>query len=82
MQDANQGSQSVGQWMLTLFISAIPLVGIIMLFVWGFGSSTHPEKANWAKALLIWTAIFIGFFLLLTILGAIMGSADAFPANP
>ena len=27
---------SVGEWMLTLLILALPLVNIIMLFVWAF----------------------------------------------
>ena len=81
MQDINQGTQSVGQWMLTTFIAAIPLVGQIMLFVWAFGSSAHPEKANWAKAMLIWFAIFIGLGIVFALLGAMIGYAAAFPAN-
>ena len=73
MQDINQGTQSVGQWMLTIFIAAIPLVGLIMLFVWAFGSSTHPEKANWAKAMLIWVVIFIALSILFALFGAMAG---------
>lgn len=69
MQDVTQGTQSVGQWMLTLFLVFIPLVNIIMLLVWAFGSSTHPEKANWAKATLIWMLIFVGLSILMTIIG-------------
>ena len=69
MQDINQGTQSVGQWMLTLLIMFIPLVNIVALLIWAFGSSTHPEKANWAKATLIWFAILIGLSLLMTLLG-------------
>ncbi|MBL38022.1 MAG: hypothetical protein CMP07_06395 [Xanthomonadales bacterium] len=75
MQDINQGTQSVGQWMLTLLITFIPLVNIIALLIWAFGSSTHPEKSNWAKAMLIWFAIFIGLSLLMTLLGLGAGSA-------
>jgi len=37
------------------------LVGFIMLFVWAFGSGENPNKANWAKATLIWFVI--GFIL-------------------
>jgi len=75
MQDINQGTQSVGQWMLTLLIAFIPLVNIIALLVWAFGSSTHPEKSNWAKAMLIWFVIFIGLSVLMTLLGIGAGSA-------
>jgi len=48
---------SLADWMLTLFITFIPLINIIMLFVWAFGNNTHPSKANWAKANLLWMLI-------------------------
>lgn len=47
----------IGDWVLTMLILAIPLVGVIMLFVWAFGSGTNPNKANFAKAALIWVVI-------------------------
>jgi len=46
-----------GEWMLTMFLMSIPLVGSIMLFVWAFSSGTNPSKSNWAKATLIWGVI-------------------------
>ena len=54
---------SIGDWMLTYFLLFIPLVGLIMLFVWAFGSHTPPSKANWAKALLLWGLIGILFYV-------------------
>ncbi len=68
----NQNVVKTSDWVLTLFIAAIPLVGLIMLFVWGFGSSTNPNKANWAKALLIWYAI---LFVLYVFIALIFGLA-------
>ena len=66
---------SVGEWVITIIIIAIPIVGFIMLFVWGFGSNTQPSKANWAKASLIMIGISIVLsFLFLGSLLAIMGS--------
>ncbi|MDR3053713.1 MAG: hypothetical protein LBU48_07630 [Coriobacteriales bacterium] len=53
---ANQ-DVTLGDWVLTIFLTAIPLVGFIMLFVWGFGSSTPESKKNWARATLIWYVI-------------------------
>lgn len=50
---------SVGEWMLTMLLMAIPCVNIIMLFVWAFGSGAPKSKSNWAKASLIWIAIAI-----------------------
>ena len=58
MENQNQVVKTV-DWVLTLLITAIPVVGIVMLFVWAFGSETNPNKANWAKAMLIWIAIAI-----------------------
>ncbi len=58
---------SLGDWMITLLILQIPIVGIVMLFVWAFGANTHPSKANWAKAMLLWTAIGIVTMLIVFI---------------
>lgn len=50
---------TTGNWVLTLLIAAIPVLNIIMLLVWSFGSSTEKSKSNWAKAQLIWTLIVV-----------------------
>ena len=55
---------TVGQWIVTMLIVMIPVVNIIMLFVWGFASNTNPSKANWAKATLIWFVIAIVLYFL------------------
>ena len=66
---------SVGEWVITIIIIAIPIVGFIMLFVWGFGSNTQLSKANWAKATLIMIGISIVLsFLFLGSLLGIMGT--------
>lgn len=56
----SENSQIVktSEWLITYLVVSIPIVGFIMLFVWAFGSSTNPNKSNWAKATLIWIAIF------------------------
>jgi len=60
---------SVGNWMLTMLLMSIPLINIILLFVWAFGSDTEVSKANWAKAALIWLLIGIIPMALLLFLG-------------
>ncbi|MBD3414939.1 MAG: hypothetical protein GF421_10975 [Candidatus Aminicenantes bacterium] len=52
-----------GEWFLTIFLMAIPIVNLVLLFVWGFGSTTKASKANWAKATLAWMAIGVVFYL-------------------
>ena len=37
---------SVKDWIITILITAIPLVGLIMLFVWAFGDGAQPSKKN------------------------------------
>ena len=48
---------TVGEWFITMLLMIIPLVNIILLFVWAFGSNIKMSKSNWAKAQLIWMAI-------------------------
>ena len=55
---------SLGDWIITFIVLAIPLVNIVMLFVWGFSSSTNPNKANFCKAYLILALIGIVLFFL------------------
>jgi cell division protein FtsW (lipid II flippase) len=68
-QYQNKPVLTVGDWFVTILITAIPLVGLIMLFVWAFSSDTNPNKANWAKAQLIW--MFIGIAIAIFIFGVI-----------
>lgn len=72
----NQVPVKTSEWVLTFLITAIPLVGFIMLFVWAFGSSTDESKANWAKAALIWFAIIIGIYVLFAVIfgAALLGA--------
>lgn len=66
---------SIGDWLLTLLIMGIPLINLIMLFVWAFGNGTKPSKANWAKASLIMMLISIGIIVLLALLfGSLISS--------
>jgi len=50
---------SIGNWLLSLIALMIPILNIIMLFIWGFSRSANPTKSNWAKATLILLAIWI-----------------------
>ncbi len=55
---ATSPTLTIGDWLITYLITAVPLVGFVMLFVWAFGAGTPPSKANWAKATLIVYVIF------------------------
>ena len=47
----------VGQYIGMLLLMCIPLLNIILLFVWSFGGSVNLNKKNFAKASLILGAI-------------------------
>ncbi len=66
---------SLKDWIISILIMGIPVVGIVMLFVWAFGKNENKSKANWAKANLIWLAVFAVIFIFTgaSIIRAIMG---------
>ncbi len=65
----NQSVVSIGDWIITFILMVIPLVNIVMLFVWAFGGSAPESKANWAKATLIF--YLIGFVIVILFWSAI-----------
>lgn len=44
------------EWIWTLIVTVIPVVNIVMAFVWAFGGGTKPSKRNFFKAYLILAA--------------------------
>lgn len=61
MSNYNSESEivSVGEWIVSNIILMIPIVGIVMMFVWAFSSHGKASKRNWARAMLILVAILI-----------------------
>jgi uncharacterized membrane protein YqjE len=55
---------SFGDWMITILITAIPIVNIIMIIIWAVSSTDNPNRVNWARATLAWFAIIIGLYIL------------------
>ena len=66
---------SMKEWVITLLITLIPMVGFIMLFVWGFSYSANPNKKNWARAALIMLAVSTVLYVI--IFGLVFGSMIA-----
>ncbi|QDH79228.1 hypothetical protein FKX85_09365 [Echinicola soli] len=69
-QAAKNTPMSVGDWIITLLISVLPVIGFIMLIVWTVDKTTPTTKANYAKAALILHAITVVLtFLFVGIIG-------------
>ena len=79
--DEDYNEISTGEWIVSLILCYIPLIGLIMLLVWAFGGSTSPTKANWAKAQLIIAAAIFGLFIVfyLTILASLAQQYGSMP---
>ncbi|MBU9712609.1 hypothetical protein [Evansella tamaricis] len=62
-------------WLLYMLVMMIPLVNIVMLFVWAFGSNVNKNKSNLAKASLIWMVIGIILSIVFSVMmGAVISS--------
>lgn len=79
--DEDYNEISTGEWIVSLILCYIPLIGLIMLLVWAFGGSTSPTKANWAKAQLIIAAAIFGLFIVfyLTIFASLAQQYGSMP---
>lgn len=64
---------SVGDWLLTLILLAIPVVNLVMLIYWAVSSTTNPSKQNYARATFILGAIAILLVVIVAVLGGLAG---------
>lgn len=59
-----QEEMTVGKWLLTVFVTSLGCIGLIFLFVWGFGEGPKARQ-NYCKAMLIWMAISVALAILM-----------------
>ena len=59
---------STAEWMWTLFLTGIPVVGLMLLFVWAFGGGAKVSKRSFARAALLWMAIGVAVSIVITII--------------
>ena len=62
---------TIGDWMITMPVLAIPVVNIIMYLVWGFGSSGNTSRKTYCQATMLWVLILFGAILVFGGLGAL-----------
>lgn len=65
---SNERPLSTGEWFVTLLVLALPIVGLIMHFVWAFGDGNLGRR-NFCRAALLWlvVGIALGLLALITI---------------
>lgn len=59
---------SVGAWMWTMFVLAIPCVGFVMMLVWAFTGKSDTSR-NYFRALIAWFVVFLALRLVLLATG-------------
>ena len=73
--DPNKAVMTMGEWLITLIVLAIPCVNVIMYFVWAFGNGNGNRK-NFCRAGLIVMAVGIVLSLILyAVVGASLAAA-------
>ena len=73
--DPNKAVRTMGEWLITLIVLAIPCVNVIMYFVWAFGNGNENRK-NFCRAGLIVMAVGIVLTLILyAVVGASLAAA-------
>jgi ABC-type multidrug transport system permease subunit len=45
------------EWFGTLVVLIVPILGIVLYFIWAFGSGVNPNRRNYCRAALILMAI-------------------------
>ena len=55
------------EWLLVLLVTLIPVVNVVLLSVWAFGSNAGPNRRNYARAALILLCVLVA-------LGAFLGA--------
>lgn len=70
---------STKEWVIALLLLFIPVVSLVLPFVWAFSSSEKKSKSNFFKAYLIISLISIVLCIVMFVLmfAVILGTADA-----
>jgi|GEM_PF-1097702 len=64
---------TVGDWILTIILLSIPLVGFVFLLYWALSSSSNINRKNYCIAVLIIGLIFTALLIALVIMGVFAG---------
>ncbi len=56
---------SVGDWLITLIVLAIPILNIVLYVYWAFFSNGNKGRVNFCRASLI--LMLVGFFLVIVL---------------
>ena len=68
MSNDDRNYVSVGTWMLIMFITAIPIIGVIVILLGAFTGENESRK-NYFRAILAWVGVGIALAVIIILLG-------------
>ncbi|MHC4580698.1 MAG: hypothetical protein ACYS14_04525 [Planctomycetota bacterium] len=68
LEDYRNSPMSVGEWMITLLVLAIPLVNLIMYLYWALSTSGNVNRKNFCIASILWFFIVMGIAMVFSLL--------------
>jgi hypothetical protein len=71
---------STGEWFLSVFILALPVVGLVMYLVWAFGPG-NAGRRNFCRAMLLWFAVLLAIGCVALVVFLLLGGTLAALAN-
>jgi len=78
--DSVEKPLTTGEWFVSLLVLGLPIIGLIMYFVWGF-SSGNMGRRNFCRAALIWMLVMFGLAIVTLIAFLVLGGTLAALAN-
>lgn len=64
---------TVGDWLITMIILSIPLVGFVFLLYWALSSSSNINRKNFCIAYLVIMLIIVALVVALMFMGVLAG---------
>ncbi|MEQ9618929.1 MAG: hypothetical protein RIG61_07115 [Deltaproteobacteria bacterium] len=62
---------TVGDWLITMIVLGIPLVGLIMLLYWSLSSTGNLNRRNYCLATLVVVAVILLLFVIFAVFGGL-----------
>jgi len=62
-ENTNTRPMTVGNWMMTLLVLAIPIVNLVMYLIWALSSAGNVNRRNFCKASIYWFLIILGIYI-------------------
>ena len=76
-EHADTRPMTVGGWMLTLLVLAIPFVNLVMYLIWALSGAGNLNRRNFCRASIYWFLIILGLYVLFLALVGVVSVANS-----